>query len=122
MNILAVFLGGGLGAVLRYLTGLAVISTRFGSAPATLCVNILASFILGLGFGYFSMRANIPPYIKLALTCGFCGGLSTFSTFAFEALRMFEASEILTAVVYITLSVVLCIAAAALGVYAGRVL
>ena len=121
MNILAVFLGGGLGAVLRYLTGFIVISTKFGSAPATLCVNVLASLILGLGFGYFAMRTNIPPYAKLALTCGFCGGLSTFSTFAFETLRMFEASEIVTAIIYIGLSVVLCVAAAAVGIYVGRI-
>lgn len=121
-NILAVFAGGGLGAVLRYLTGMYLVSTRFGSAPATLCVNVIASFILGFAFGYFVLKPDIPPQVKLFITCGFCGGLSTFSTFALESLRMFETSETITAIVYIGLSVLLCILAAAAGVFAGKML
>lgn len=117
INVLAVFTGGGFGAVLRYFTGLIIVSDKFASAPATLCVNIIASFILGAGFGYFYSRTNIPPQFKLFVTCGFCGGLSTFSTFAFETLKMFESHEIVPAVVYIGLSVVLCMIAAGAGVY-----
>ncbi len=121
-NIIAIFIGGGTGAVLRYITGLIVVSTQFASAPATLCVNILASLILGLGAGFFAVHPDIPPHLRLALTYGFCGGLSTFSTFAFEVLRMFETAEITSAIIYIFLSVLLCVLSAAAGVYLGRML
>ena len=84
-NVLAVFLGGGAGAVLRYLTG--VLALRYLSVnlpAATFAVNIVGCFILGVLFAVFVDRPEVNTSLKLALTAGFCGGLTTFSTFSFS--------------------------------------
>ncbi len=122
MNILAVFIGGGFGAILRYLTGVLFCNLRFGLVPATFFVNVLASFILGVCFSIFATRANLSPVIRLALVAGFCGGLSTFSTFAFENLQMLEAGNFIHFFVYSIASVIFCVIAAAIGVYFGKLL
>ena len=122
MNILAVFIGGGFGAILRYLTGVLFCHLRFGLVPATFFVNVLASFILGFCFSFFAARANLSPIIRLALTAGFCGGLSTFSTFAFENLQMLETGHFMHFFVYSIASVIFCVVAAAVGVYLGKML
>ncbi len=121
INIIAVFIGGGIGASARYLTGLIFSGAKYGAPAGTLCVNIIASFILGFCFEYFSTRTNIPPHIKLTLTCGFCGGLSTFSTFALEGLQMFSTS-VKSAIIYILLSIVLCILSTAIGIFSAKII
>ena len=81
-NIFAIFLGGGLGSVLRYLANLYI-------PMPTLFVNILGSFIIGFLYVILVDKVEISNQLKLALTVGFCGGLTTFSTFSLELFKMF---------------------------------
>ena len=119
LNVLAVFIGGGIGAVIRYFAGL-FCGFRLHHMPfATLAVNIIACFIIGVCYSYFQTKTNVPPHIKLALTCGFCGGLSTLSALALEVVLIQETFPI-TAIVYSILSVVLSIGAVFLGMLVGR--
>lgn len=119
MNILAVFIGGGIGAVLRYLAGL-MCGFKLHQMPiATFSVNIIACFIIGFCYAIFQAKTNIPPSVKLALTCGFCGGLSTLSALALEYLLIQETYPI-TAVLYTIGTVVLCVFVAALGMWVGK--
>lgn len=82
--LLAVFIGGGTGSVARWM-----LSMRFNplhqSIPfGTLTANLIGAFIIGMGFALFSRMTNIDPMWKVLITTGFCGGLTTFSTFSAE--------------------------------------
>lgn len=119
LNVLAVFIGGGIGAVLRYIAGL-LCGFKLHQMPiATFSVNIIACFIIGICFTIFHTKANIPPSLKLALTCGFCGGLSTLSALALEVVLIQETSPI-TAISYAIITVICSIFAVALGIWIGR--
>lgn len=110
-NMLLVALGGAVGSVVRYLVGKMVES----SFPwATLLVNIVGSVIIGVLVGLVS-RAVLSADMKLMLMTGFCGGLTTFSTFANESLGMMKAGNVALAAVYVAVSVALGI----LGVWMG---
>ena len=120
LNVLAVFFGGGLGSLLRYLVN--TLFTRYNILKfpyATLFVNITGSFILGALFAIFIQKTDIHPALRLALSVGFCGGLTTFSTFSVETLEILKNGQILSACLYIIISVAACIVAAGAGYYSG---
>lgn len=120
-NVLAVFLGGGIGAVLRYLTGVLMLRVLSVNLPvATFVVNIAGSFILGFLYVLFIERPEINPALKFALTVGFCGGLTTFSTFSLELVEMLKSYQFLHAGMYAVLSVVVCIIAIFAGAYCAK--
>lgn len=123
INVVAVFVGGGVGAVLRYLTGSYFARFAFYSFPfATFFVNVTGSFLIGLFYALCMDKMTITPVIKITLTAGFCGGLTTFSTFSYELLQMITNGRLLPAFFYILLSISLCLAAAWLGSSAGKFL
>ena len=118
LNITAIFLGGGIGAVLRYLTGIVIsayLKTNFPAA--TFFVNIIGCFILGFLFVFFIEKSQINPALKLLLTTGFCGGLTTFSTFSLEIFNMIQDTQYTTAILYIGTSLIIGLLAVFLGGY-----
>lgn len=126
LNIISIFIGGGLGSVLRYLVnitfGKSALCENCALPLATLSVNIIGSFLLGFLYSFFIQKTGFSPNIKLALTVGFCGGLTTFSTFSTEAYDLLKNGEFLTSLGYILLSVIICIIMTAAGIYAGTFL
>ena len=123
LNISAVFLGGGIGAVLRYLTGILTIrylTINYHPLP-TFLVNVTGCFILGVIYIYCTEKAQINPALKLLLTAGFCGGLTTFSTFSFEIFDMIQNLQYVHAVLYMVLSLIIGISAVFLGGYLCRI-
>ena len=116
-NAVLIFVAGGCGSVLRYLAGLAVPSALF--PWATLGVNALGSFAIGL-FGALAARFGWSEGVRLALTVGLCGGFTTFSTFSREALDLVTAGRWCAFSLYVAGSVILGIAAAALGFACAR--
>ncbi|MFU1478069.1 fluoride efflux transporter CrcB [Roseovarius sp. C7] len=120
MSFLQVALGGAIGASLRFGTGLAL--ARFVPAPsfpvAILSVNVLGSFLMGL-FVIFAFLRGHEDWNLFVLT-GLLGGFTTFSAFSLEALTLFERGQLGSALLYVTLSVVLSLAAMALGVALAR--
>ena len=112
MNFLWVFLGGGIGSVLRYAVGLCIGATSF--PWATLAVNAGGSLAIGL-FGGWSERFGWPEAVRLALTVGLCGGFTTFSTFSKESLALAQSGRWWAFSVYVFGSVAIGIAAVALG-------
>ncbi len=119
-NLLAVFIGGGIGSVLRFATGEFMLKNFQINLPlATFGVNIIGGFLIGLLFAVFINKPEINPAIKFALTAGFCGGLTTFSTFSLEMFEVIKNAQFVQAIAYAFLSVIICIAAVAVGVYFG---
>ncbi|WP_165497036.1 fluoride efflux transporter CrcB [Rhodococcus sp. ABRD24] len=109
MTVLWVALGGGAGAGLRYLAGRHLSS--YGSFPVpTFVVNAVGSLILGLLAG-----ATLAPAVFALLATGFCGGLTTYSTFATEAVGLARVRRPVTSVVYVAASLTVGIGFAWLG-------
>lgn len=123
LNILAVFLGGGFGALARYLTSLYMTRVLAVNLPlATFTVNIIGSFLIGFLYILFVEKSDLSPALKLALTVGFCGGLTTFSTFSLELFEMVKNAQYLHAFVYAILSVIICLIAVTVGVYCAKII
>jgi len=112
-NILLVGLGGGIGSILRYGSGLLVDSKYF--PWSTLVVNVIGSFIIGLVLAFSVKDESFLNNWKLFIATGVCGGFTTFSAFSAENLALFQNGKYGMAMCYIILSVVLGIAAAFLG-------
>lgn len=112
----AVFLGGGLGSMLRFAMQL-LMQGRISTASfpwATFTVNIAGSFMIGM-FYALSARLNLSAEFRLFLTAGLCGGFTTFSSFSNETLTLFRHGDFLAAIIYISLSVTLGVTACFIG-------
>lgn len=107
-QLLLVGFGGFIGSVLRFLISKLNHSWHFLSLPmGTLAVNIIGSLIIGLLIG-ISVKGNlISSDLKLFLMVGLCGGFTTFSTFSAENMLLLQNGQIMTALLYMILSIVL---------------
>lgn len=111
LNCLAVGAGGFLGAILRYLIGLAPIRESTAFPVNTLLVNVLGAFAIGCVTVFALQHADADPRLVLFLKTGICGGFTTFSTFALETSDLMKNGMPGMALLYVLLSVLLCIAA-----------
>ena len=122
LNVLAVFLGGGIGAVLRYLTGVLFVQyLKFHLPLPTFVVNVVGCFILGFVYVLCLEKFQLNPALKLLITVGFCGGLTTFSTFSFEIFDMIQNVQYIHAALYTIVSLVIGVLAVLLGGYLCRI-
>jgi len=114
MNTLLVFLGAGLGGVLRH--GVNLIAARTGpSFPwGTLTINVAGSVLMGLVTGWFALRGG-PAQARLFVATGILGGFTTFSTFSLEAFGLIERGETGAALAYVLSSVIAGIGGLFLG-------
>lgn len=110
MSFLYVFVGGGLGASLRYGVSL-LVPGQYG----TWLVNVLGS----LGLAYLLTKGIADPW-KLAIGTGLFGGFTTYSTFNQDTIRLFQAGEFGPLALNVVATLVLCIGAGALGVWLGK--
>lgn len=115
MTYLAVALGGALGAMSRYwvYNSYAHLDSRF--PWATLTVNVLGSFLIGVAFILITERTDMGPAVRGLVTVGFMGAFTTFSTFSMDAIGLLEQGQFTSAILYVLSSVVVCIIAAWLG-------
>ena len=120
LNLLAIFIGGGLGAISRYSVAILLKEHSLTFPFATLAVNILGSFILGFFVALFWNKAPFHNTIKLAITVGFCGGLTTFSTFSWETFDLIKQGDFVLAFLYAALSLFACFLAVSLGAFLSR--
>ena len=119
MSYLLVFVGGGLGATLRYLIN--VTCTRClgtGFPWGTFIINISGSTAMGLIAGYLALKGEASQPWRLFLMTGILGGYTTFSAYSLDAALLYERGELASAALYVVGSVVLSIA----GLFAGLAL
>ena len=120
MDLMAVGAGSFLGGAGRYLVSLAMKGVSKGFPWATLAVNLVGCFLIGLLWGIFSKSGTEGGHWALFLTVGFCGGFTTFSTFSKEALVMLQAGNIWGFAGYVSISVIAGVALVALGYFLVR--
>ena len=109
-----VALGGAAGALLRHAVGQALGPPRPGAFPwHTFAVNVAGSLVLGIVLAL--VPADDPRHLRPLLAVGFCGGLTTFSTFGYETVALLQARVYGTAVAYAGGSFAVALAAVAVG-------
>jgi CrcB protein len=113
--------GGAVGALSRYGASLGVYSIFGRGFPyGTLFVNVAGSFLMGMLSIMLLERFNLGPEWRAAILVGFLGSFTTFSTFSIETLNLLEQGDVNRAMLNISVSLVLCIAAVWFGVNIGR--
>lgn len=92
--VLAIGIGSAVGALLRWQLGLKLNELFPTLPPGTLVANIVGGYIIGLAVAYFAHASEIAPEWRLLIITGFCGGLTTFSTFSAEVVSLIQAGRI----------------------------
>ena len=88
--ILAISLGAAVGAVLRWILGLKLDSLYPDFPPGTLAANLIGAYVIGVAIAYFATAPAISAEWRLVIITGFCGGLTTFSTFSAEVVSLLQ--------------------------------
>ncbi|HEY5926152.1 MAG TPA: CrcB family protein [Kofleriaceae bacterium] len=120
MRFLIVCASGAVGCGLRYLVAQWLGHRTF--PYATLLVNVVGSFLITFVVELALRLADFPPNLRLALTTGFLGGLTTYSSFNHESLAMVLDGNALRGVTYVVVTLVACAAAGLLGLVSARAL
>lgn len=115
-----VFIGGGSGSVLRYLIGRYFKQAEQNVFLGTFIVNIFGSLFIGLLFGLAEKNHILTPNQTLLLATGFCGGFTTFSTFALENSSLIKSGNYFTLFLYIASTVTIGILAVFFGMYLSK--
>jgi CrcB protein len=89
-SILAISIGASLGALLRWWLGLALNSLFPTIPPGTLVANLVGGYLVGLAIAFFATYSALAPEWRLLVITGFCGGLTTFSTFSAEIVTLLQ--------------------------------
>lgn len=95
--ILAISVGAALGALLRWQLGLKLNSVFPALPPGTLVANLVGGYIIGLAVAALAQAPGIAPEWRLFIITGFCGGLTTFSTFSAEIVTLLQAGRLVMA-------------------------
>lgn len=120
-NLLIVGVGGFLGSVARFVTSRMIDGRLNAVFPyGTLTVNLAGSFILGFVYGLAIRKTDMSEHLRLFLGVGFCGGFTTFSTFAWENLNLLQQKMAYASALYVVVSLMAGILAVVAGVWCSR--
>jgi CrcB protein len=111
-ELIYVFIGGGLGSLVRFKLGQWINAFHNSNFPfGTFTINVIACFVMGFIIGLTDHKQLLSPASRLFWAVGFCGGFSTFSAFSRETLALIQQGQNSTMILYILLSVVVCMTA-----------
>ncbi|CAM1333906.1 fluoride efflux transporter CrcB [Tenacibaculum aestuariivivum] len=116
-QLVLVFIGGGFGSVLRFLIGKLLNNQQTGIPYGTFTANILGSLLIGFILGFAAKNEALNQNYTLLLATGFCGGFTTFSTFAYENHVFLKAGDFTTFVFYTIASFIVGFLAVFTGIF-----
>lgn len=116
-SVLLVFVGGGFGSVARFLLGKMLNNSSDGIPFGTFVANVLGSLLIGLILGFAAENDALTENHTLLLATGFCGGFTTFSTFAYENHILLKSGDFMSFALYTIASFVMGFLAVFLGMY-----
>jgi CrcB protein len=116
-SLLLVFLGGGLGSSLRYWIGKHLNNTETGIPYGTFAANIIGSLIIGIVLGMALKNNSLTSNTVIFIAVGFCGGFTTFSTFAYENHLFLKSGDFMSFAFYTIGSFILGFAAVFFGMW-----
>lgn len=92
--VIAIAVGAAVGALLRWILGLGLNAMLPAMPPGTLAANLIGAYLIGLALAYFAGNPALPPHWRLLIITGFCGGLTTFSTFSAELVTLIQQQRL----------------------------
>lgn len=116
-QLIFVFLGGGFGSVLRFIIGKWLNNSETGIPYGTFVANIIGSLLIGIILGLAAKNDTLSQSQTLLLATGFCGGFTTFSTFAYENHVFLKSGDFMSFAVYTVASFVVGFLAVFLGMW-----
>ena len=120
-KIISVALGGAVGSVARYLINISPLAGVFEKFPfPTFLINIIGSFLIGFFMIVFADKFVVNENIRMAVIVGFLGAFTTFSTFEMEIFGLMREKQLMTAFLYLALSIIVGFAGVLAGVALGR--
>ena len=123
MHWFAVAIGGALGSMARYALSAWVFDVSSHKFPyATLTVNVIGSFVMGILFVIIVEKAALPAEMRSLLMIGFLGAFTTFSAFSLDALGLWQNGHVFLSLVYMLATVVLCLVAISSAIWLTRLL
>ncbi|KWR85188.1 fluoride efflux transporter CrcB [Pseudomonas sp. PI1] len=93
-SVIAIACGAGLGALLRWFLGLQLNALFPTIPPGTWAANIIGGYVIGLAVAFFAANPTLDPQWRLLIVTGFCGGLTTFSTFSAETMALLQTGRV----------------------------
>ncbi len=120
-QFLLIFLGGGMGSSLRYLLSKTLNPYTTNFFLGTFGVNIIGCLIIGIILGFSAKSTSLSNNTILFITIGFCGGFTTFSSFALENYGMLREGQITSFLLYTVSSIVVGILAVAFGLWLSKI-
>jgi len=119
---LLVFIGGGVGSVARYLLGKWLNNLETAIPYGTMLSNVLGSLLIGIVLGYLAKTNTVSETSTLLLATGFCGGFTTFSTFAYENHLFLKNGDYFSFLPYTFGSLIIGFSAVFLGLYLSKLI
>lgn len=119
-QLILVFIGGGFGSALRFLIGKWLNSSETGIPYGTFTANILGSLLIGIILGLAAKNDSLTQNQTLLLATGFCGGFTTFSTFAYENHVFLKSGDFMHFAIYTIASFIVGFLAVFLGMYLAK--
>lgn len=111
LNLIAIAIGGATGALGRYWVSSLLNNAEHRIPYGTLACNVVGSFLMGVLFVLILEKSKLSPEMRPLLMVGFMGAFTTFSTFSLETVAMLQQGHMMSAAIYILLSVLLCLVA-----------
>jgi CrcB protein len=105
-SIIAISVGASLGALLRWALGMRLNSLFPALPPGTLVANLVGGYVIGVAMAYFATTPSISAEWRLLIVTGFCGGLTTFSTFSAEVVTMLQQGRLAMAAAVVAAHVI----------------
>lgn len=117
-----IFIGGGTGSILRYILGKLLNNSKTGIPYGTFAANILGSLLIGIILGFAAKNESLTQNHTLLLATGFCGGFTTFSSFAYENHIFLKSGDFMSFAIYTVASFIVGFLAVFGGIYLTKII